>query len=130
MQVAEVAIDQHITDERALPMVSQEAVDHPRKFGAVLAKRPSYLTSASNGDVGMDLDMVEDLLPELCFVAVHDDHGNQTGIDHLQQILVLENFIGYNQIHFRLAGLLERLVQLHQALEVAARAAHVNLFTG
>ena len=55
----------------------------------------------------MNFDIVEDLLPELRLMAVHNDHGNQAGVDHLQQILIFERFIGCNQVHFWFAGLLE-----------------------
>ena len=75
-------------------MFFDKLINHGLKFRAALAKGPGNITAGSHGNVLMHLNVIENLLPKQRLVAVHDDHGNQTGIDHLQQILVFEYFIG------------------------------------
>ena len=54
-------------------------------------------------------------------MLIYDDHRNEAGVHHLQEVLVLQMLVCRVERHRRLPGGLERRVQAGQALVVAAR---------
>ena len=60
-------------------------------------------------------------------MAVHHGHREEPGIDHLEQVLVLQVLVGRPHPDLRLAGLAERGVQAPQALVVTAGGADADL---
>jgi len=75
----------------------------------------------------MDAHLREYLRPQPGLVVVHHDPWNQTGIDHLQQVLVLQVLVRGDQLHGRQAALGERKIQRLEVLVVAAPGPHENL---
>ena len=65
-------------------MAFDEFIDNRLELRAVLAKSPGDLTTGSHRNFGVDPDLIENLGLELGFVAVHDDHRNQAGINQFQ----------------------------------------------
>ncbi len=78
----------------------------------------------------MDADGGEDLLPEPGLVLVHDDEGQQAGIDHLHQIFIFQRLRGGLDVDKRFSRRLVGLVVGREALEVAGGGAHVDPLAG
>ena len=58
--------------------------------GLLFANRPRVLAAGANRDVVVHGELREDLLPEVRQVFVNDGERNQAGVEHLEQILVLQ----------------------------------------
>ena len=97
----QVALEQHITHQCPLFMALDEFIYNRLKLGAVLAKGPGNFSAFSDGNVVVHFNLVKNLGPEMCFVAVHDDHRNKAGVDHFQQIFILKKFFRHNQFYRR-----------------------------
>ena len=66
----------------------------------------------------VDLDGGKNLLPEASLVLIHDDEGQQAGIDHLHQILIFQGFRGRLYVDEGLTRGFAGLVIGDEALEV------------
>src|SRR5688572_11409596 len=93
----------------------------------MLADRPRDFAALAHPHVRMQLDRLEDLLPEGGDVAVYDRCRYELGVDHLEDILVLKVLVGQYDFHRRLALCLETRVDPDEARVVAARTSVVHL---
>ena len=74
--------------------------------------------------------LVVKLRPEFRDRTLADGRRNDAGVDHLQEILVLEARIGLLDRHRAGTGLLETIIERDEIFVVAARATHVNFAPG
>ena len=98
--------------------------------GLSLAEGPRDVAAVVHRDVLVDDDLRKDLGPHRRHMAVDDDGGQQTGIHHLQQVLVLQVLGGRNESDRLAAGSRQAGVQAFEMLPVARRLVHMQLEAG
>ena len=103
-----------------------EGVEGRLELRAILADRPGDLTVVGDNDVVAHLEVGENLRPDVRLVFVDHRPGQQAGIDHLQNVFVLEVLIHVLQHDRRATGLFEAGTDRRQMLVVAARSTHVQ----
>ena len=75
----------------------------------------------------MHREVREDLLPEAREIVVDDDRRDETGVHHLEQVVVFEVVRREANLHRRLTLCLELLVEREEALVVRALLADEHL---
>ena len=91
-----------------------------RSLRILLAKRDGQAAAGPHGDVLVHLDVGEHLAPERRQVVVDDGDRRQTGVDHLEHVVVFEHVRGLVDDHRGLAARLQLRVQRDEALLVDA----------
>ena len=71
-------------------MTNDEIVNRGLELRAALADPPGNLAARAYRDLIADSYFRKDLLPEVRFGLVDDGEGNQSRVDHLGQVLVLQ----------------------------------------
>ncbi len=102
-------------------VLPDEPVGFRRQQGTVLAERHGQFAAGAQGRVPVHRQVREDLRPELRQVVVHDRRLHQPGIDHLQQVVVLEAFGRVDDDDGRPPVPLEPRIEREQAVVIAAR---------
>ncbi len=128
--VLQVTIEDDIAHHRAAAILRHEGVEGFLQLGAVLANRPGNLPIRPQRDRRLRTDVGEDLLPEIRRIAV--DHGgvDQSGIHHLENVLVLQILLRQHDVDRFLARCRQSRVQRGETFVIAARAAYVHAAAG
>ena len=66
----------------------------------------------------VDFDLVIDVFPQIGDVIVHDGGRDEAGVDHLEDVLVLELLVGDDNVHRPLAFGGERGVEPPEAVVI------------
>ena len=111
-------------------MLPQPLVDLLTQSGIVLAERNGQHSVGAHRDVAVHVEIGEHLLPEVGQIVVDDGDRRETGIDHLEHVIVLEDVGGLVNHHGRPAARDELLVQPGEALVIGAHLANEHLATG
>src|SRR4029079_7144208 len=106
------------------PVAVYEFIQRRFELRAAFAYRRPDVAAASNRDVRMYGEPRKNLFPEIGLVLVNDDERDETGVEHLEQILVFQCLGGLLDFHWRLLCRHELLVEGDDALVVARRLAH------
>ena len=123
----EVAVEDDVCKQCSLLVSADEGVDIFGELRAVLAEGPPDLPTGAHRQILVDPDVVEDPGPEHGLVAVDDGRRQQAGIDHLQEVLVLEELLRRHQPNRLQASRPEVVVELLEAPPVAGGTPHVDL---
>ena len=107
-------------------MPSDELICLRFQLRAVLARRQCQVAAGAKGYIPVHHHFREDLGPELHQIVIHDRGFDQPGIDHLQQVIVLETFRCINNEYRLPSLLLEARVESAQAVVLAACLANKN----
>ncbi|MNH30532.1 hypothetical protein D3C79_908330 [compost metagenome] len=99
-------------------MTGNEIVGGGLQLRTVLANSPCNLAAGAQRHGVMHRDSREDLLPKVRFVFIHDDERNHAGIQHLDQVLVLQGLRCLLEDDRWFVFASEALVKGHQALVV------------
>jgi len=67
----------------------------------------------------VDCDLGKDLLPEVGSVIIHDEDGNEPGVEHLDEIFVLERIRRLLEPDGQLLFSGKALIQLEEVLVIA-----------
>ena len=122
---------QELVAGRGPGLVALREIIQPRlELRTVLTNRPRDLATSANRDVVVHDDLRKDLLPELRDGVVDDDERNQTGIEHLDQVLIFQclgSLLEHNEWLLRCRQL---LVECNEALVIARGFAHEHFFAG
>src|SRR4029077_15848324 len=97
---------------RALRVAREPGIELPLELGVVLPDHPPARPAGPDRGLRMQDELWKDLLPELGDVVVGDRHLDETGADHLEDVLGLEVLGSEPNLDRRLAGLLEVTVEL------------------
>ncbi len=90
--IFQVTQQQGITQRGALTILFHEVVQQRQQLRAVLAYRPRNVAAVAQHHVVMDLDFRKYLFPENRFMLIDDDQRHQPGVEHFQQIFILQRF--------------------------------------
>ena len=90
LHAAEIALQQHVAEQRARAVLHDEIVDDLLDLRRVLAQCPSDLTVGSQRHLRVNGELVIELRPELGDGAFAHRRGNDAGVHHLQDIFVFE----------------------------------------
>ena len=111
-------------------MARREIVQPRLELRTVFANRPRDLAAGANRDVVVHGELRKDLLPEVRQVLVDDDERNEAGVEHLDQILVLQRLGGFLEYHRWFLFGRKLLVECNEALVIARRFAHEDFLAG
>lgn len=106
-------------------MPRDEAAGDLHKLWAVLSQGPGHSLATAHCDRRVEGETGEDRLPESRVERIADDDRDEPGVDHLQQILVLQILRDRDQLHRRFAHLDQSLAQRFEMFPVAGGAADV-----
>jgi len=111
-------------------MILDEIGNRLFQFRTVLSERPGDRSPGVRCNIFVDLDVLENLRPELCLVAVHNDDRHQPGINHFEQVFVIKLLRGELELHLRLSRAAQGIIESGKVFEVAAGLAHEDFFVG
>ncbi len=90
--VFQVTQQESIAQRSALTILFHEVVQQRQQLRTVLAYRPRNVAAVTQHHVVMDLDFRKHLFPENSFMLIDDDQRHQPGVEHFQQIFILQRF--------------------------------------
>ena len=128
--VLEIAAFDDVSEAVPLAVLPQPLVDLLTQLGIVLAERDGQHAAGAHRNVAVHVEIGEHLLPEAGQIVVDDGDRRETGIDHLEHVIVLENIGGLVNHHGRLAARGELLVQPDEAVVIGAQLANEHLAAG
>ena len=126
--VLQVLRKQHVPLGRALRVPVDKRVQLLHQLRAVLSDHHGRFAVRADRRSRVDGQIGEDLFPQLRDLVVDDRHRRQARVDHLEDVFVGEDFRSRIQLHGRLAGLGELLVEQLHVLGRDVRLTHVDFF--
>ena len=99
------------------------------ELGTALAKCNGQVAAGLKGDVPVHIEAGEDLLPEIGQIVVDDGDRCETGVDHLEDVVVFEDVGRLLDHHGRLAARFQLLVQADDVPVIDAGLADEHLLT-
>ena len=110
-------------------MLLQRFVDGIAKLRILLAKCHGQRSAGPHGDVRVHRDVFEHLAPELGQKVVHDGDRGETGVHHLEHVIVFEDDRGLLDHDRGLAARLQLGTQAQEVLLVEAPFADEHCLT-
>ena len=78
--IFQVAFEQDIAHQGPFAVLAGKGIDLLLQLRAVFAESPADATLLAQGQIGVKMDLFENLFPENSFVTVHDQRGDKPGV--------------------------------------------------
>ena len=128
--VGEVAVEDDVAERRPFLVLRYKGVERRLQLRAALADGEGDPAFLAHDDVLADLDLRQHLGPQLGLVVIDHHERDQAGIEHVEQVLVLEVLVGLDQPQRGALLRREAAAESLEACPVAARVAYPDLLTG
>ena len=112
------------------PDLGDELTDHLSELGPLLVDGPPDAALFAHEHLVVDLELRQDLRPQLGLPVVDDQDVDQAGVRHLHHVLVLEGIGNKLDLYLGLACGSQASVQRHKTLVVTRRLPHMYSLTG
>ncbi len=121
LRVLEIALDERVADQASRSIRLDETIHMLFETSGALSHRPTQLPSAGDGEIVAGDDVRQHPRPESSQIVVGNCDLDQTGIDHLQEVLGFEILAGGDDLDLLETAFTKRRIELFEALPVAAR---------
>ncbi len=119
--VLEIALEEHVAEQSARAIGFDKAINSFLETGCVATNGPAEVAARSNREILMNDDVGQHLRPEFRQIVVGDGDLDESGVDHLQQVLGLEILAGCDDLDLLETPFPKRCVEVIQTLPVTAR---------
>ena len=91
LDVVEIAALDGVSERVAFAVLPNPCVDGLEQLWILLAHRDGQFAAGAHGHVGVHGQLGEHLLPELGEVVIRDGDRDEARVDHLEDVIVLED---------------------------------------